>query len=85
MAIYKVGQELELAVRIHMRILRAFAIDDSIYYIVWIPKNDKIKSQAVDPLYGVFRHDDTNEPIPLEANEIAKHIIEKEKLLDNLE
>lgn len=85
MAIYRVGQELELSISIRMRILRAFAIDDSVYYIVWIPKNERIQSTGEDPLYGVFRHDNTNGPIPVEANQLAKNIIDKENLLQGLE
>lgn len=68
-----------------MKILRAFAIDDCIYYIVWFPEVDKITNQAKSPSYGVFKHDDTISAIPLEVNQMAEEIIKREKLLENLE
>lgn len=67
-----------------MKILRAFAVDGNIYYIVWFPASGKIQTQENSPLYGVFKHDDTVAAIPSHVNEMAEEIIKREKLLDNL-
>lgn len=84
MAIYRVGQELEIKFSIPMRILRAFSVEDIIYYIVWI-KNNKIKNPSHTPLYGVFRHDDSDGVISPEISQRADEIVAREKLLENLE
>lgn len=68
-----------------MRILRAFAVEDTMYYIVWIPRSHKITNQEKSPLYGVLRHDDSTGAIPQEVNQLAEDIIHKENLLDGLE
>ena len=83
--IYRVGQEIELRFSIPMRILRAFALNDNMYYIVWIKKGEKIRSTDSGPLYAVFRHDDSDGRIPPEASRMADELVVREKLLENLE
>lgn len=85
MAIYKVGQELELKIPIQMRILKAVAVEDTIYYIVWIKRNGKIKSSDSTPLYGTFRNDDSDGSIPPEVSKLVDEIVINENLLENLE
>lgn len=85
MAIYKVGQIVSMSMTIDMKILRAFASEDTIYYIVWIPRSHKITNQDKTPMYGVFRNDDTTGAIPIEVNQLAEDIIKKENLLEGLE
>lgn len=85
MAIYRVGQAITMQMNIEMRILRAFAVEDTMYYIVWVPRSAKITNQAKTPLYGVFRHDDSSGEIPPEVNQLAENIIQKENLLEGLE
>jgi hypothetical protein len=82
--IYRVGQEIELKFMIPMRILRAFAVNDNMYYIVWIKRDGKIRTQNSTPLYGVFRHDDSNGNIPPEVAQMADSIVIREKLLEGL-
>lgn len=84
MAIYTKGQVLDVTIKLQMKILRAFGVDDVIYYIVWFPEADKITTETKSPLYGVFKHDDTSSAIPLEINQMAEEIIKREKLLENL-
>jgi hypothetical protein len=84
-AIYRVGQAISMQMNIEMRVLRAFAVEDTIYYIVWIPRSHKITNQEKTPLYGVFRHDDTVGVIPEGVNQVAENIIKKENLLEGLE
>lgn len=85
MAIYKIGQEIDLKVSISMRILKAFAVEDNIYYIVLIKSNDKIKSSNKLPLYGTFRHDDSDGSISEEISKMADEIVVNENLLKDLE
>lgn len=67
-----------------MKILRAFAVDGNMYYIVWV-KATNISSKGKTPLYGVFRHDDTKGEIPLVVRQKADILIQKEGLLEGLE
>lgn len=83
MAIYVKGQDLELQLRIPMRILKAFAVEDMIYYIVWI-RDGKMKSVDNGPMYAVFRHDDSNGYISPEILQMADQIVAKENLLEGL-
>jgi hypothetical protein len=82
-AIYRVGQDLELKISVPMRILRAFAVEDTMYYIVLI-KGSKIKNFNRTPLYGTFRHDDSDGIIPPEVSKMADEIVARENLLENL-
>ena len=56
MPVYKVGQKLTLSLNLDMKILRAFAYEDRIYYIIWI-KHASIKGKNNVPVYGVLRTD----------------------------
>lgn len=84
MAIYRKGQDLEIRFTIPMRILKAFAVQDIIYYIVWI-RDGKIKNAENKPLYAVFRHDDSDGYTAPEILKMAEDIIARENLLENLE
>lgn len=66
-----------------MRVLRVFALEDTIYYIVWI-KGNKIKGTENTPLYAVFRHDDSDGTITPEVSQMADIIVQRENLLEGL-
>lgn len=84
MAIYVKGQVIDIVTKLRMKILRAFAVDGTIYYIVWFPSSEQIRTENNSPAYGVFKHDDTMSFIPPHVNQVAQEIIQKEKLLENL-
>lgn len=67
-----------------MRVLRAFAFQDIIYYIMVMDQETPVKSKDGSPTYAVFRNDDTTGVIPEEANAFAAELIKRENLLEGL-
>jgi len=80
-AIYTAGQTLTLTFNIKMKVLRAFAFQDIIYYIMLIDPETAVRGKDGSPVYAVFRHDDTTGNIPVDVNEFADELVRRENLL----
>lgn len=80
---YVVGQVLDLHLK--LKVLRAFAIDDVVYYVVGVIRKDSVLRHTKAPMYGVFRNDGSFEKIPPDALKRADELVVNEKLLENLE
>ena len=83
MPLYKVGQILDLTLK--LKVLRAFAIEDVIYYIVGVIRKDSLLRHSATPVFGVLRNDGTHDQIPPEALKRTNELVQKENLLKNLE
>ena len=80
---YTVDQILNLTLQ--LKVLRAFAMDDIVYYIVGVIRKDSVLRHTSTPVFGVLRNDGTHDQIPPEALNMADELVQKENLLKNLE
>lgn len=80
---YKKDQILNLTLQ--LKVLRAFAINDIIYYIVGVIRKNSVLRHTSTPVFGVLRNDGTHDQIPPEALNKANELVQRENLLKNLE
>lgn len=81
MPILKVNDKVTFSLSLNMKIVRSFAIEDSVFYIASLKEETKVKSVDGSPLFVVLKYDGTCDSIPAEAMQQANYLIEKEKLL----
>jgi hypothetical protein len=86
MSILVVGQEVQMPLVLNLKVLRAFAVEGNIFYIVGIKSNNSIIRNTIKTsMYAILRNDGTHSGITDEVINRANQLIIDEKLLDNLE
>ena len=80
---YKKDQILNLTLQ--LKVLRAFALEDIVYYIVGVIRKNSVLRHTATPVFGVLRNDGTHDQIPPEALLKANELVQKEDLLKNLD
>lgn len=83
MTVYRKGQTIDF--KIPLKVLRAFAFNHNIYYIIGVVKNTSPVGQGDSPLWGVLNVDGSFKQIPQDAMTKARQFIIKENLLKDLE
>jgi hypothetical protein len=80
--ILKLGQKVDFTIK--LKVVKAFAHEDNLYYIVGVVKKGTPIDHMTQPLWGVLNVDMSCESIPPEVMERARNIVPTLKL-DNLE
>ena len=83
MAVYRKGQIIKF--QISLKILRAFAFNHNIYYIIGVVKNTSPIGQKQEAQWGVLNTDGSFNKIPDNVIVRAKQLIKKENLLKDLD
>lgn len=74
MAILKAGDKCHFTVE--MKVLKAFAYEDDIYYLVGVIKKNTPLKHMTDPLWGVLNVDGSVEAIPEPVMQRAATLIQ---------
>ena len=82
MTVYKVGQKIKF--EIPLKVLRAFAVNHSIYYIVGVVKKSAPIANQAEPLWGVLNVDGSFKAIPAQVMKRATLLVAKENLFKGL-
>jgi len=82
MTVYRKGQNIDF--KIPLKVLRAFALNHNIYYIVGVVKKTSPIGQDQGALWGVLNVDGSFTKIPQDVMVRAGQIVQKENLLKDL-
>lgn len=71
--ILKLGQHVDFTIK--LRVVKAFAHEDALYYIVGVIKKGTPIANMTEPLWGVLNVDNSCESIPEPVMQRAKTIV----------